>query len=444
MVNNKESAQEWQFDGLVGPTHNYAGLAYGNVAAALNAGSDSSPRAAALQSLEKMRFVRDLGFKQAFLPPHFRPIISAMKRIGFEGSTSKILETAHREAPHLLASVYSSAFMWTANAATVIPSADSGDGKTHFVPANLTSNYHRSLESPFTTKLLRRIFKNSQVFSVHDPLPQASLFSDEGAANHMRVCSTHGNRGLHIFVYGAGGTDALTPKRYPARQQKAAFEAIARHGGLNPKEALYLQQSPEAIDLGVFHNDVIAMNTTRLMLAHERAFTERDAIRRLMKQRDSGFTYIEISDDQLNVEEAVKSYFFNSQLLERGDGSFVVVAPAECATNPRTKQLFDSLSAGNGPLAQVHYRDVRESMKNGGGPACLRLRVVLTEEEAASMHQGIVLTDATFAAVSAWVSKHYRDRLSFDDLRDSLFIGELEDAYNELAELLGLPGIYDI
>ncbi len=458
MSKNDKSASEWQFDGLVGPTHNYAGLAFGNVAAALNAGEPSNPRKAALEGLAKMKFVRDLGVKQALFPPHLRPVISVMKRIGFDGSTAKILDDAYRQAPQLLAAVYSSAFMWAANAATVSPSADASDAKVHLTPANLISNFHRSLESGFTTKLLRRIFKDSSHFMIHDPLPAALQFSDEGAANTMRVCASHGEKGLNIFVYGTGGSESLfnapqrslpsgaetlSPKRYPARQQRAAFEAIARSHGLAPEACMFVQQSPAVIDQGVFHNDVIAMNTTRLLIAHEHAFSPNDAVKKSVNNFNKSFNYIEISEEQLSVDEAVKSYFFNSQLLDLGDGKFTIVAPSECEENPRARHVLESLTTNNQQLT-THYRDVRESMRNGGGPACLRLRVVLTREEGERIHQGVVLTDDRLAALEGWVARNYRDRLVPQDLRDPLFIGELEDAASALSELLGMPDLYDL
>ncbi|MEJ0009327.1 MAG: N-succinylarginine dihydrolase [Alphaproteobacteria bacterium] len=433
-------AREWQFDGLVGPTHNYAGLSYGNLAATSNAGSVSNPRMAALQGIEKMRFVRNLGIEQSFLPPHYRPTIPALKRIGFEGGTSKILEDAAR-SPQLLASVFSSAFMWAANGATVAPSADSADGKVHLTPANLISHFHRSLEAGFTTRLLRRIFGNSQFFTVHEPLPAASLFSDEGAANHMLATSTHGSCGMHVFVFGTEG-GAVAPARYPARQTRAACEAVARNHRLSDQGCLFLQQHPDSIDRGVFHNDVIAMNTTRLMIAHEKAYLDASPLRKAMS--DIGCAYIEIGDEQLGVGDAVASYFFNSQLLDPGDGRLVLVAPAECEGHEKARAVIDSLSGGNGPLSEVHYLDVRESMRNGGGPACLRLRVAMTGEEGAAIHPGVIATDEKLDALTQWVKLHYRDRLCFDDLRDPGFITELNEAYEALERLIGMPNLYDL
>lgn len=438
-------AQEWQFDGLVGPTHNYAGLSYGNVASGKNAGAVSNPKAAALQGLSKMAFVRGLGVPQAFIPPQYRPIIPELKRIGFEGGIDKILDRAYRDAPHLLATIYSSSYMWAANAATVSPSADSADGKVHFTPANLLTNLHRALEPSHTYIMLQHIFMDPACFQVHAPLASASSLSDEGAANHMRsVGHSHGNPGLQIFVYGTEGAGVgANPHRFPARQHRAAYEAIARLHALNPDRTIFVQQNPDVIDQGVFHNDVIAMNTTRLMIAHEAAFLDAQnfitALERKMEGAD--FQYISISENELPVADAVKSYFFNSQVLQLPDGEIVIVAPSESQENKNASAVLQRLAASNA-VSAVHYLDVRESMRNGGGPACLRLRVVLTEREAAAIKQEVVFTKEKESQLNDWIAKHYRDRLAFDDLRDPQFIRELNEAYAALEPIIGLPGYY--
>ncbi len=84
----------------------------------------------------------------------------------------------------------------------------------------------------------------------------------------------------------------------------------------------------------------------------------------------------------------------------------------------------------------MHYLDVRESMKNGGGPACLRLRVVLTEKERAAVHSRVWLNDSLYAALCGWIEKHYRDRISPDDLRDPALAQEVGKALDELSLML--------
>ena len=65
--------QEINFDGIVGPSHNYAGLSFGNLASTKNAGQVSQPRAAALQGIGKMRSNLALGLAQGIFLPHPRP-----------------------------------------------------------------------------------------------------------------------------------------------------------------------------------------------------------------------------------------------------------------------------------------------------------------------------------------------------------------------------------
>lgn len=441
-------AREWQFDGLVGPTHNYAGLAFGNLASEKNAGSISNPKEAALQGVEKMRFIRSLGIPQSFLPPRKRPTIPVLQQLGFGQGNSRearalTLENAGKQAPHLLAAAFSSSFMWAANAATVSPSADTADGKLHLTPANLSSQFHRSLEAEQTARLLKMIFHNESLFAVHNPLPATPRFADEGAANHMRIGSQHGKAGLEMFVYGGGQASVNKPSKFPARQGEEASRAVARAHGLSEEQILFAQQHPAAIDQGVFHHDVIGMNTTRLMISHEMAFMEKEKIiNDLERLAGPDFIYLEISEEELPVAEAVKSYYFNSQLLELPDGNFAIVAPKEAEESKKAHASFQRLLGGNSPISAVHYLDVRESMRNGGGPACLRLRVVMTEKEAESIHQGVICEDRKLDALRLWVSRHYRDRLSPADFRDPVFLDELDAAYDALETLTGMAGLY--
>lgn len=441
--NQMVSACEWQVDGLVGPTHNYAGLSFGNVASDIHKFSASNPCEAALQGIAKMRFVAGITGAQSFFIPHYRPIISELKRVGFEGAPAFMLEEAARVAPELLASVFSASAMWAANAATVAPSVDSLDRKVHFTPANLLSKFHRSVEPPFTTRVLKRMFSDDRYFRVHEPLPSSSRFSDEGAANHMRIAPVHGEKGIHVFVYGVSDGAMLRPQRFPARQHEEACRAIARLHRLAPEQCIFVQQSPQAIDAGVFHHDVIGLNSLYFMAHHEKALVDGAGLVRQIREKTAGnaFYFKEIREKELPLEAAVKSYFFNSQLVTTGQ-AIEIIAPMECREHGQAAALFDQWVAEEGPVAKVHYLDVRESMKNGGGPACLRLRVALTAEEATAMHQGVVLTEEKADRLEAWVKRYYRDRLEFNDLRDVRLIGEVEDALDALSQMVDMPNIY--
>jgi succinylarginine dihydrolase len=138
------TSRELNFDGLVGPTHHYAGLSPGNLASESHAGEVGNPRAAALQGLEKMRFLAELGVGQAVLPPQPRPDFELLRRLGFGSDRAGALARAGREAPALLSAAWSASAMWAANAATVAPSEDTADERVHLVPANLLSMLHRS------------------------------------------------------------------------------------------------------------------------------------------------------------------------------------------------------------------------------------------------------------------------------------------------------------
>src|SRR3954468_8634508 len=206
----------------------------------MHAGLPANPRGAALQGIAKMRFVASLGVGQAILPPHERPSLRTLRRLGFRGSDEEVIAQASRDPElkdHLLRISSSAAAMWTANAATVVPSADARDGRLHLIPANLTAMFHRSLEAETTTRVLRAVFSDPARFEVHDPLPGAMQFADEGAANHTRLFAS-GHPAVHLFAWGrrqfGGASPAGDPSRYPARQTREASHALARLGQVDP------------------------------------------------------------------------------------------------------------------------------------------------------------------------------------------------------------------
>ncbi|HEX9278727.1 MAG TPA: N-succinylarginine dihydrolase [Casimicrobiaceae bacterium] len=436
---------EVNFDGLPGPTHNYSGLAIGNLASERNKSLVANPRQAALQGLAKMKALADRGFGQAVLPPHERPDIAALRALGFAGSDRDVLATAARQAPQLLAACSSAAAMWVANAATVSPSADTADGRVHFTPANLVAHFHRSLEAATTTRVLRAIFADEQRFAVHDPLPPAQQLADEGAANHTRFAAADNASGVELFVYGrvAFDAEAPAPRRFPARQTREASEAVARRHALAAGRRLFAQQHPDAIDFGVFHNDVIAVGSGSVLFCHERAFVGQDALLQALADRiGAAFAAIVVSEREVSLERAVATYLFNSQLLPRREGGMLLVAPAECRSDAAVGALLERLISGTGPIREVLTFDLKQSMQNGGGPACLRLRVALTPAERSAIRARIWLDAALHAELIAWVQRHYRDRLAPTDLADPALLDEGRRALDELSQLLRLGNVY--
>jgi len=441
------TAREVNFDGLVGPTHSYAGLSLGNVASERHQFRTANPRAAALQGLDKMQRLMDMGLIQGVLPPHERPHVPSLRNLGFSGTDAEVLEQTAELAPRLLAAVGSASAMWTANAATVSCSADTADRRVHFTPANLNAKYHRSIEHPVTTRVLQAVFDDTRYFTVHDALPSCSHFGDEGAANHTRLCGDYGEKGVELYVFGQVALDDAVPRptRFPARQTREASEAVARRHGLNPEQCVFAQQNPAVIDEGVFHNDVIAVGNRNVLLYHQDAFLDTARVLSDINTRLSGTEFIPVCvpANQLSVTEAVSIYLFNSQLVSLDDGTMVLIAPSECRTSPRASAAIDSILAdASNPIKEVIAMDLKQSMQNGGGPACLRLRVVLTDEELDAVKH-CVLTPPLLDDLRTWVKRHYRDHLAPEDLADPALLDESRTALDELTRLLDLGSVYD-
>lgn len=440
------AAREVNFDGLVGPTHNYAGLSLGNVASTTHSGEPSNPRSAALQGLAKMRAVRDLGVLQAVLPPQPRPSLHTLRRLGFRGSDEEVITRAAKENEHLLRLCSSASSMWTANAATVAPACDAADGKTHLTPANLQQMFHRAIEADTTYAVLRAIFVDPEAFVVHRPLPGGGQLADEGAANHTRLV-TPDHRAAHLFAWGrrafAEGAVA-EPRRFPARQTLEASQAVARLHALADDQVVFAQQHPQGIDAGAFHTDVLAVGNAGFLMLHEYAFLEHEALIARLKSLLGPAFHVEVArEDELPAADAVAAYPFNSQVLTLPGGAMTIVAPVESRENPRARAFLERVAAGGGPVRDVRYLDLRQSMHNGGGPACLRQRVPLTGEELGKIRANVLFSEALDGALTAWVETHYRDRLLPSDLGDPTLARESMAALDELTRILRLGSVYD-
>ena len=408
---------ELNLDGLPGPTHHFGGLGYGNRASIANANSVSSPLRAGLQAIYKLKRMVDLGVVQGVLPPHPRPV-----------------ELGNGQR------IYSSSAMWTANAATVTAAWDSKDGRVHFTPANLVSNLHRAVETPFTTRLLRRIFADPSFFVVHDPVVPS--FPDEGAANWTRLQGSDGN-GLYIAVYGRsiGNPTPLPPTVVP-RQSREALEWVMSQHGLDPSSVLCVQQSPTAVEAGVFHNDVIATGSGNLIMMHEQAYTEpfskikAEIVGKIPSARVIGF-----SNDELSLSDAVDRYWFNSQWVQTPSGRLIMIAPDGCRKLPHIAQLERCvLDAG---VSEIQWIELSESLKNGGGPACVRLRVPLDDGALDAVHPGIMMNLSRLTEISSWMQRWYRDTLSAAELESPVLHQETHNALCELGYILNLAELFN-
>src|SRR5690606_17804136 len=172
---------------------------------------------------------------------------------------------------------------------------------------------------------LRLAFADARHFAVHDPVPPC--FGDEGAANHMRLTRAHGEPGVEIFVYGRSGG------RFPARQHEQASRIVARLHGLDPTRVLFVEQSPEAIDAGAFHNDVVAVANERVLFAHERAFADPDGAYAAIRQAFPEVEFVVVPEASVSLAEAVRSYLFNAQLVTLPEGEQALVIPLEAWEN---------------------------------------------------------------------------------------------------------------
>ncbi|QYJ00680.1 N-succinylarginine dihydrolase [Thalassovita mediterranea] len=434
------TAHEVNFDGLIGPSHNYGGMSEGNLASARNEGDVSNPREAAIQGLEKMRLLVRAGLKQGILPPLPRPNFDLLVSAGFTGSDADIIEAAARTHPKILKAAYSASSMWAANAATVSPSADASDGRLHLTSANLSTMLHRSIEHPDTTATLISIFGDTDRFGIHAALPAHADFADEGAANHIRLCADHGAPGVEVFVYGREAGESTVG--FPARQTRLATESIARAHTLAPERSIFARQARAAIDAGAFHNDVVCVGSLDTLFYHELAFEETDAVLSAIRKAGEGLFELKtvmVPEAEVPIGDAITSYLFNSQLLKwPGEDRLVLLAPLETQETESTRAFCEKMVEGNGPIGRVQYVDVRQSMRNGGGPACLRLRVVMTDEELAACNQGVLLDEDKIDQLQDIVARTYRDKLVAADLADTAFAIECQTAREALLDCLGL------
>ena len=431
--------REYNFDGIVGPTHHYGGLSSGNLASTRHRGLTGNPRAAALEGLEKMRFVAGLGVPQAVLPPQPRPALGELARLGYDHDLARALARVFDDSLGLGSRLYSASAMWTANAATVVPSCDASDGKLHLVVANLSSMPHRSLEPPDTERVLRKIFAAPEYFQVHAPLP--AYLGDEGAANQLRLATDRTS--VHLLGWGRSFDPTDTPRVFAARQSLEACQAVQRLCHLPRERALLRHQDPFGIDAGAFHSDVLAVSNGPALLLHEHAFVEpKQLLDELSLRLGPAFEYCFANEAELPLGDAVSSYPFNSQLVSLDDGSMALIAPAEARACAPARAYLERARSEISALTAIHYVDVNGSMKNGGGPACLRLRVLLSEAEKAAIVPRVFFDDDLYQLLKQWVEKHYRSALSIDDFRDPTLVDETLHALDELTQILELGSVY--
>ena len=408
---------EINFDGIVGPSHNYAGLSLGNIASASHKGNASYPRAAALQGIAKMRGNLERGLAQGFLLPLPRPNFGLLRDLAVGDETN----------PALVAAAWSASSMWTANAATVSPAPDTGDGRCHLTPANLVTMLHRGQEWRDTQAQLKIAFGDQRHFAVHDAVP--SSFGDEGAANHMRFCDSHDAPGVEVFVFGRTGG------RFPARQHEQASRAVARLHGLEPRRCVFIEQNPAAIEAGAFHNDVVAVANEKVLFTHDQAFADQIDAYEAIRAVFPDLHVVEVPESQVTLEEAIRTYLFNAQLVTLPTGEMALVVPSECQESASVWSWCERMLASNGPIRHVIPVDVRQSMANGGGPACLRLRVVA---DPATVDARFMLDEAKAERIEAVIAQMWPETIQPNEIGTEALAAKVIEAREALLAVLSL------
>ncbi len=416
----KNPLHEINVDGLIGPTHHFGGLGVGNLASHASQYRPSNPRAAALEGLAKMQLLSELGIPQFYLPPLTRPNWGWLESLGYAGDRADILKRCYDDSPQLLSAAYSSAFMWTANAATVAPACDTLSQCLTLVPANLCCNLHRGQESLARMHQLRDMLRDVSNASVTEPLPSVFPLRDEGAANHMRLCNRHGDLAVHLFVYGPPVENRVGT--FIARQSELASRQVALQLQLDREACCFAQQTPEAIEAGVFHNDVIATSHADLLIYHELAFADHanvveDLSHKYQRRIGHALQGLCVHSRELPLDEAVRTYLFNSQIVNSDSDTMQLICPSQCRDSSPTRALIDRWIADpSNPIQRVHFLSLNQSMANGGGPACLRLRMMVDDAQLKELGARYRIDEARIALLSDIIEQNYPERFCIEDM----------------------------
>jgi succinylarginine dihydrolase len=135
------------------------------------------------------------------------------------------------------------------------------------------------------------------------------------------------------------------------------------------------------------------------------------------------------------IGDAIRSYLFNSQLVTPPDGAMTLVAPTECRETPSVAAWIERHLASNGAIRRVNFVDVRQSMANGGGPACLRLRVAC---DPAEVDTRFLVDEAKLDRLAGLVAARWPEEIVSSEIQSAALIADIERARLSLLDLLGL------
>jgi len=183
--------------------------------------------------------------------------------------------------------------------------------------------------------------------------------------------------------------------------------------GLLPERTVFVEQNPVAIDAGAFHNDVLAVANEGVVFAHELAFADRQGAYDAIRQAFPALQVLEVPDSAVSLAEAIKTYLFNAQLLSTGEDGMTLIVPEECRKSASVWSWCEQMVAGNGPIRHVIPVNLRQSMANGGGPACLRLRVVADPR---TVDPRFLLDEATAELLESIIAANWPEQIDPADL----------------------------
>ena len=245
----------------------------------------------------------------------------------------------------------------------------------------------------------------------------------------MRLCDEHGDAGVEVFVYGKTGGE------FPARQHEQASRLVARSHGLDPARCVFVEQNPAAIAAGAFHNDVVSVANGRVLFTHEEAFADQVGAYDAIRSAFPALEVVEVPSRAVSLSEAIRTYLFNAQLLTLPSGKMVLIVPEECRENASVWSWCEAMMASNGPIRDVIPVDVRQSMANGGGPACLRLRVVC---DLARVDPRFLLDEAKADQIEQVISVHWPVQIDPVDLENENLTNQVIAARAALLTALNL------
>jgi succinylarginine dihydrolase len=201
---------------------------------------------------------------------------------------------------------------------------------------------------------------------------------------------------------------------------------------------LFVQQSEDAIAAGAFHNDVVAVANERVLFTHERAFAEKDTFYADLRTTLPEGEIVEVPANRVSLADAIQSYLFNAQLVTLPDGGMALILPTEARDNVPVWGWLQEMVAGNGPIRQLVPVDVRQSMANGGGPACLRLRVVC---DAADVDPRFLADEAKLDAISVVITQYWPEAIDPTELRSPTLWADIRRARAALLSTLSLDAL---